>query len=174
MCKDRGHWTLYNAALSWIRNNMKELSIGDTAWMQHLVPFSENVTWWKCGVTALDRMEELSIGMLHHWKQTSETSCVWEGWRHGCMHPSDLWWWTSPRTWFVSQSLTSASWIWMNEASGIRFPLEWRDMLYSFLFGWSSCFSSGQTIFDFSTALVTTSNNSPYCMDWGQESPASS
>ncbi len=62
-------------------------------------------TLWKCGVRVTGRTEEPNTGMLRPRKQTSGTSCVEEGWIYGSMHPWDLSWQTSPRSWFETQTV---------------------------------------------------------------------
>ncbi len=68
-----------------------------------------------CRVRVLARWEEPNTGKLRPRKQTLETSCEWEGWRHGNMCLLDRSWQTSPRTWSeewpVWASWTSVCWL---------------------------------------------------------------
>ncbi len=83
----------------------------------------------------LGRREEPDIG-----KQTSGTSCEWEGWRHGSMRLLDRSWQTSPRTW----SDTRPVWVWSSWTSVWRLSgsidanLEWDATLHPSLELWGT------------------------------------
>ncbi len=81
----------------------------------------------ECGVRMQGQREEPDIGIPCPWKQTSGTSCEWEGRRHVSMRLLDLSLQTSPWTWSETRPVwVWASWIsvaWLS--SSIDADLKW-------------------------------------------------